>query len=149
MTTRLPADEVAPWRRLWWIALDIGECIARYVFCFGLGWLLLALMGPRGTDTSTLLQVSRWESFQDYVESGAICFLMIGVPSLLIVLVSGCMRKDMDSRKFRRITASVLAFFVWPLLFLNSGPILLGQLAIQLVFALLVMPVPLMRRASL
>ncbi|MBT2384799.1 hypothetical protein [Streptomyces sp. ISL-11] len=84
------------------------------------------------------------ESLRYYLGVAAGMLVMIGLPSLVIALLAGLIRRKMPSQDFRALSAGLLLLPVWPLLFAGTTVILLIQVAVQVVFAVALMPVPLL-----
>ncbi|MEU7109156.1 hypothetical protein ABZ951_29520 [Streptomyces sp. NPDC046215] len=124
----------------------IGRCTASYILVFALGWLLIAATGPRPLKpvSTTFEHESFAESMRYYFGVGVGMLVVIGLPSLIITLVAGLMRKKMGSQDFRALVAGLLLLPVWPLLLVGTNLILLIQVAVQVIFAVALMPVPLL-----
>ncbi|MFI2074998.1 hypothetical protein [Streptomyces triculaminicus] len=90
--------------------------------------------------------LSFWESFGAHLELGAGMFLLSGVPSLLIVVVAGMVRLKKGYQEFRALMMLLLLPPLWPVWFVDTAmPFTLWvEIAVQILFAAFVMPVPLL-----
>ncbi|MCC3769665.1 hypothetical protein [Streptomyces sp. UNOC14_S4] len=124
----------------------IMRCVISYVLVFALGWLLIALTGPRPLKSlsSSFEHSSFGDSLLYYAGAGLTMLVMIGLPSIVIILIAGLLRKKMGSKEFRALVAGLLLLPVWPLLLVGTHLILYIQIGVQVVFAVALMPVPLL-----
>ncbi|MEU1824427.1 hypothetical protein ABZ502_18620 [Streptomyces abikoensis] len=81
-----------------------------------------------------------------YLELGCGMFILTGLPSLLIMTLAGLASRNTEPSKFRMVMAIVLLVPAWPILAMSSEIPALGQIAVQVGYALAVMPVPLVPR---
>ncbi|MCX5385778.1 hypothetical protein [Streptomyces sp. NBC_00083] len=128
----------------------IATCGVRYCVTFGIGWIVTAAVGPPGSDPhhpEAWVAMSRWASFKDYLSAGPGMFLMIGIPSLIILIVVGLRCQRMPSEQIRVMTGFMLLLPLWFLLFAGGALVVLVQGAFQCAFAA-VMPAPLDPRAD-
>lgn len=126
----------------------IGGCILSYVAVFSLCWIVVGLLAPRVTRLGEggRETLSFWESLLSYLELGCGMFILTGLPSLLITILAGLAGRNVEPAKFRGVMAIVLLVPAWPILAMSSEVPALGQVAVQVGFAMLVMPVPLVPR---
>ncbi|GAA2714936.1 hypothetical protein GCM10010315_23130 [Streptomyces luteosporeus] len=124
----------------------MGRCVLAYLAVFMVGWLAIAVTGPRtlkaGSDSFE--HASFGESMLSYCGTAIGMLVLIGIPSVLIALVAGVTRRKMEHQEFRALMAGMLLLPVWPLLFAGTPLILWIQIGVQVVFALTLMPVPLL-----
>lgn len=123
----------------------IRSCVVRYCAAFWIGWIVTAILAQPGSDPhhpDTFVEMSRWESFKDYMSAGPGMFLMIAIPSLIILLVIGCCGQKLPTEQFRVMTGFFLLFPLWFLPFVGDGIMLVTQAVVQGSFAA-VMPGPL------
>ncbi|MFI2074999.1 MULTISPECIES: hypothetical protein [Streptomyces] len=128
---------------------SIGRCLLAYILAFAAGWLVIALVGPRELDprSDSFETLPFWESFEESLRTGLTMFLLIGVPTILIALLAGLAWRTTESGQFRAIMALAFLPPMWPLVG-ASTPLYLGvQTVVQVVFATVLMPVPLIQGA--
>ncbi|MEV5137354.1 hypothetical protein AB0K71_18360 [Streptomyces syringium] len=122
-----------------------------YILVYALAWVAIGLVAPRGATAGpdgNFEDRPLWESFQSYMETGLIFFLFVGIPSIFIIVLTGLSRQAMEPPMFR---AMVTGLILLPTVFLLFGDVveeLLIQVAAQVVFATLVMPVPLIPQSG-
>ncbi|MFG3284841.1 hypothetical protein [Streptomyces sp. NPDC048111] len=100
-----------------WIAV----CAVRYCVTFAIGWIVTAAIAPPGQDPhrpDAFVAMSRWASFKDYLSAGPGIFLLIAVPSLIILLIIGHRGQRMQPEEIRVMTGFLLLL---PTLFLALG----------------------------
>ncbi|MFI6645775.1 hypothetical protein [Streptomyces sp. NPDC050504] len=90
-------------------------------------------------------QSSFWETAGECLSFGGLAFLFTGIPSLAVVLLAGILRRKTESATFRGAIAFTLIFLMLPLTLVSTAYMLFVQLAVQVLFAVFVMPVPLVR----
>ncbi|MEV6778479.1 hypothetical protein [Streptomyces syringium] len=137
------------WRK--GVTWRIARCVLSYLVVYALAWILIGLVAPRETDLASddyFKKLPLWESLLSYLESGITLFLFIGVPSIFIILLTGLARKDMNPPAFRAMVTALILLPTWFLLFGNIVEELLIQVAAQVVFTTLVMPVPLIPQSE-
>lgn len=123
----------------------IQRCAIRYFTAFWIGWTVTAILGRPGQDPhhpDAFMEMSRWDSFKDYLSLGPGMFLMIAVPSLIILMVMGYRGQKLAAEQFRVMTGFFLMIPLWFLPFAGGGIILVTQAVVQGSFAA-VMPGPL------
>lgn len=140
--------------RVFWRLL---VCAGRYVFLFVAGWLVIASTAPRERDPMSvrLGEDTFQATFQEYANLGSLMFAVIGIPSIALVLIAGLVRANagatqakMSTPAFRGMCAFLLSLGAWPLVLGNTGNAWILQVLIQVVFAVWLMPVPLVGNAS-
>ncbi|MEV4442328.1 hypothetical protein AB0K09_25630, partial [Streptomyces sp. NPDC049577] len=95
-------------------------------------------LGPSGLRTPSF-----WESFVTQLELGTGMLLMIAVPSILVILLCGLARQTMDVAAFRTVIAVLLMLPTLILLAADIAIYFWVQAAVQVLFASVIMPVPL------
>ncbi|MEU2951592.1 hypothetical protein [Streptomyces xanthochromogenes] len=126
----------------------IGLCAIRYCATFAIGWVVTAALAPPGEDPhqpDTFAEMSRWASFKDYMSASPGMFLLIAVPSLIILLVIGYRGQKMPAEQFRVTTGALLMIPLWVMLVSGSLLLLVVQVVFQGLFAA-IMPPPLAPR---
>ncbi|MFF7688563.1 hypothetical protein ACFZB6_20705 [Streptomyces syringium] len=137
------------WRK--GVTWRIARCVVSYLVVYALAWIVIGLVAPRETDLTSdgcFKNLPLRESLLSYLESGITFFLLIGIPSIFIILLAGLARKDMDPPAFRAMVTALILLPTWFLLFGNIVEELLIQVAAQVVFATVVMPVPLIPQSE-
>ncbi|MGX8905413.1 hypothetical protein ACR820_09330 [Streptomyces netropsis] len=127
----------------------VFRCVLSYVLIFALAWIIIGLIAPREIDPdpdSIREYLSFWESFLSYLRTGVVIFLLIGVPTIVIVVVAGLLHRRMEPPVFRAMVTFLTLMPTWFLLFSNTVQMLLLQMAAQVLFSTVVMPVPLILR---
>ncbi|MFI8944737.1 hypothetical protein [Streptomyces syringium] len=122
-----------------------------YVLMFALAWVIIGLIAPREVDPDPEAireYLSFWESFLSYLRTGVVMFLLIGTPTIVIVVVAGIFHRKMEPPIFRAVVTVLTLLPTWFLLFSNTVQMLLLQVAAQVAFTTLVMPVPLIPRSE-
>ncbi|MEU3788673.1 hypothetical protein [Streptomyces fructofermentans] len=141
-------EVMSPWRRLGRVGLCIADAVGRYLLVWVAAWLVHALTAPRRHELASYLPRthSYWEDTVHYLWDGSIALvgLMVGIPSLLIVLSFGLLNKRKGA-DFRIRLAGLLLLPAWFLLFQNFVELLVVPVLAQVTFALCLMPVPLVR----
>lgn len=122
-----------------------------YLVVYALAWIIIGLVAPREADLASddyFKKLPLWESLLSYLKSGITFFLFIGIPSIFIILLAGLARENMDPPAFRAMVTALILLPTWFLLFGNIVEELLIQVAAQVVFATVVMPVPLIPQSE-
>ncbi|MER0445458.1 hypothetical protein ABR738_12930 [Streptomyces sp. Edi4] len=142
MTTDV--DNPTPEEKQNWIAL----CAIRYCVTFVIGWIVTAAVGPPGQDPhqpGRFAEMSRWASFKDYMSACPAMFLLIAVPSVVIIMCMGYRGQKMPIEQLRVTTGVLLMLPLWVMLFSGALLPLIVQAAFQGIFAA-TMPAPLAPR---
>ncbi|WP_162890063.1 hypothetical protein [Streptomyces olivoreticuli] len=115
------------------------------MFVFAVGWVFIGLVGPRALEPkfNSFESLPLWESFLEHLHMAVFMCLVVGLPTLIIAISAGLTRHRMEPGKFRAIMAAVLLLPEWLLLAADTPIYLWVQTTIQVVFATVVMPVPL------
>ncbi|MEV4870398.1 hypothetical protein [Streptomyces syringium] len=116
-----------------------------YLLVYALAWVAIGLVVPRET-TSFSEQLSSWDSSLSYLDTGMYCFVLIGLPSIFIIVLAGLCHHEREPPMFRAMVTALILLPTWFLLFGNIVEELLLQVAAQVVFTTLVMPVPMVPR---
>lgn len=144
----MPFVITSPWRRLGRVGLCIADATGRYLLIWVAAWLVYALTAPRQHELVSYLPRTRshWEDTAYYLwdDSIASVGLSVGVPSLLTILLFGLLN-ERKGAAFRIRLAGLLLLPTWFLLFQNFVALLFVPVLAQVVFALCLMPVPLVR----
>lgn len=144
----MPFVITSPWRRLGRVGLCIADATGRYLLIWVAAWLVYALTAPRQHELVSYLPRTRshWEDTAYYLwdDSIASVGLSVGVPSLLIILLFGLLN-ERKGAAFRIRLAGLLLLPTWFLLFQNFVALFFVPVLAQVVFALCLMPVPLVR----
>ncbi|WKU46530.1 hypothetical protein Q3V23_22105 [Streptomyces sp. VNUA116] len=124
----------------------ILHCVLLYFLVFELGWLAIGMTTPRswGRSDGTAGSVTFSEAALGSLASGASVFLIVGLPSLVIVLIAGLTRKGTDLYAFRILISLLLILPLWPFMLAGTPLMLFIQFAAQVVYAMVLMPVPLL-----
>lgn len=104
---------------------------------------VMRLLGHRssGSTMRYLTRKNLWGSFLGYMEGAPGMFLMIGVPSLiLLVLISGRMGTSAPD-EFRAFAATLLVIPVLVLFLVGTWVMVAIQVVAQIIFAAIIMPV--------
>ncbi|MFI8965636.1 hypothetical protein ACIGO8_26395 [Streptomyces sp. NPDC053493] len=135
----------SPWRGLGAVGLRLADVAARYVLAYLAAWLAVGLTTPRVTDS--------WQDPSEFPSRGALVLEHLGfaldmvwviaVPSVLISWLCALFG-ERTGTAFRARLAGLLLLPLWFLLFASTAHMLLFLALGHLVFALVVMPVPLM-----
>ncbi|MFF5126084.1 hypothetical protein ACFY41_03990 [Streptomyces syringium] len=133
----------ATWRQ--GVTWRIVRCVLLYLLVYAMAWTAIGLLAPRGT-TASFEQLSRWGSSLSYLDTGVYCFVLIGLPSIFIIVLTGLSHHEMEPPKFRAMVTVLILLPTWFLLFGNIVEELVIQVAAQGVFTTFVMPVPLIPR---
>ncbi|MFF3055829.1 hypothetical protein [Streptomyces sp. NPDC057909] len=138
----------SPWRRLGRVGVCIADAIGRYLLTCVAAWLVYALTAPRRHELVSYLPRTRsyWEDTVYYLRDDSIAWvgLIVGIPSLLMILLFGLLN-ERKGAAFRIRLAGLLLLPTWFLLFQNFVALLFVPVLAQVVFALCLMPVPLVR----
>ncbi|MEU8832738.1 hypothetical protein [Streptomyces sp900116325] len=144
----MPFAITSPWRRLGRVGLCLADATGRYLLIWVAAWLVYALTAPRQHELVSYLPRTRsyWEDTAYYLRDDSIACvgLAVGSPSLLIILLFGLLN-ERKGVAFRIRLAGLLLLPAWFLLFQNFVALLFVPLLAQIVFALCLMPVPLVR----
>jgi hypothetical protein len=144
----MPFVITSPWRRLNRVGLCLADATGRYLLIWVAAWLVYALTAPRQHELVSYLPRTRsyWEDTAYYLRDDSIACvgLAVGIPSLLIILLFGLLN-ERKGAAFRIRLAGLLLLPAWFLLFQNFVALLFVPLLAQIVFALCLMPVPLVR----
>ncbi|MFI1210330.1 hypothetical protein ACH4UV_22295 [Streptomyces sp. NPDC020802] len=144
----MPFVVTPPWRRLGRVGLCVADAVGRYLLIWVAAWLVHALTAPRRHELVSHLPSthSYWEDTAHYLWDGSIASvgLMVGIPSLLVILLFGLLN-ERKGAAFRIRLAGLLLLPTWFLLFQNSAALLFVPVLAQVAFALCLMPVPLVR----
>ncbi|MFF5005047.1 hypothetical protein ACFY3G_19755 [Streptomyces phaeochromogenes] len=144
----MPFVVTSPWHRLGRVGLCIADAVGRYLLIWVAAWLVYALTAPRQDELVSYLPRTRsyWEDTAHYLWDDSIAWvgLMVGVPSLLVILLFGLLN-NRKGAAFRIRLAGLLLLPTWFLLFQNFVALLLVPVLAQVAFALCLMPVPLVR----
>ncbi|MEU5296720.1 hypothetical protein [Streptomyces umbrinus] len=144
----MPFVVTSPWHRLGRVGLCIADAVGRYLLIWVAAWLVYALTAPRQHELASYLPRTRsyWEDTAYYLwdDSIASVGLMVGIPSLLVILLFGLLNKRKGAA-FRIRLAGLLLLPTWFLLFQNFVALLFVPVLTQVAFALCLMPVPLVR----
>ena len=93
----MPFAVTSPWRRLGRVGLCIADAVGRYLLIWVAAWLVYALTAPRRHELASYLPRthSYWEDTAHYLWDGPIAWvgLMVGIPSLLVILLFGLLNK--------------------------------------------------------
>ncbi|MFD9440162.1 hypothetical protein ACFWBR_26495 [Streptomyces sp. NPDC060006] len=126
----------------------MADAVGRYLLIWVAAWLVHALTAPRRHELVSYLPRthSYWEDTASYLWDGSIASvgLMVGIPSLLVILLFGLLN-ERKGAAFRIRLAGLLLLPAWFLLFQNSAALLFVPVLAQVTFALCLMPVPLVR----
>ncbi|MER5563083.1 hypothetical protein ABT071_31255 [Streptomyces sp. NPDC002506] len=117
---------------------------------FAIGWIVTAIIARPGADPHRLdafVEMSRWASFKDQLSAAPGMFVLIAVPSLIILLIIGYSGQNMPAERIRIMTGFLLLVPLWFLLIAGDEIILVTQIAFQGLFAA-VMPPPLAPRGD-
>lgn len=144
----MPFVTTSPWRRLGRVGVCIADATGRYLLTWVAAWLVYALTAPRRHELVSHLPrtSSYWEDTVYYLRDDSIAWvgLIVGVPSLLMILLFGLLN-ERKGAAFRIRLAGLLLLPTWFLLFQNFVALLFVPVLAQVVFALCLMPVPLVR----
>ncbi|MCX4583910.1 hypothetical protein [Streptomyces sp. NBC_01481] len=144
----MPFVITSPWRRLGRVGLCLADATGRYLLIWVAAWLVYALTAPRQHELVSYLPRTRsyWEDTAYYLWDDSIAWvgLAVGIPSLLIILLFGLFN-ERKGMAFRIRLAGLLLLPTWFLLFQNFVALLFVPVLAQIVFALCLMPVPLVR----
>ncbi|MET9364494.1 hypothetical protein ABZX93_26745 [Streptomyces sp. NPDC006632] len=122
----------------------LRTCAVRYCAVFGIGWIVTAVCGPPGDDPhqpGRFVEMSRFDSFKDYMSAAPGFFLWIGVPSLLILMVMACRARKVPMEQLRVQTG---LFLLLPLCFVlvAGGAIIVLIQVVALAGFVALIPVP-------
>lgn len=144
----MPFVITSPWRRLGRVGLCLADATGRYLLIWVAAWLFYALTAPRQYELVSYLPRTRsyWEDTAYYLwdDSFAWVGVAVGIPSLLIILLFGLLN-ERKGAAFRIRLAGLLLLPTWFLLFQNFVALLFVPVLAQIVFALCLMRVPLVR----
>ncbi|MFI9305217.1 hypothetical protein [Streptomyces triculaminicus] len=113
---------------------------------FTAAWMGIGIAAPRELDpaSNSFERLPFWESVLSYLELGVGMLIIIGIPSVILFLLAGLVRRDMESQGFRAMMAFLLLLPTWPLWFADIPIMFWIQAGAQVVFATCLMPVPLL-----
>ncbi|MFE9868346.1 hypothetical protein ACFYPZ_37660 [Streptomyces sp. NPDC005506] len=144
----MPLAITSPWRRLGRVGLCLADATGRYLLTWVAAWLVYALTAPRQHELESYLPRIRsyWEDTAYYLRDDSVAWvgLMVRIPSLLIILLFGLLN-ERKGAAFRFRLAGLLLLPTWFLLFQDFVALLFVPVLAQVVFALCLMPVPLVR----
>ncbi|MFK8909270.1 hypothetical protein [Streptomyces sp. YS-3] len=112
---------------------------------FWVGWTVTAVFAQPGYasgQSETFEKMSRWESFKDHMSASPGMFLLIAVPSLILLLLIGYRGQAMPKMKLRTVAGVLLMLPLWFLLIAGDGTMLATQIAVQGLFAAVAIPAP-------
>lgn len=115
---------------------------------FVIGWAVTAAVAPPGQDPhqpGTFAEMSRWASFKDFMSACPAMFLLIAVPSLVIILLIGNRGQKMPAEQLKVTTGILLLIPLWAMLVSGALISLVIQGVFQGIFAAM-MPAPLAPR---
>ncbi|GHG65758.1 hypothetical protein [Streptomyces griseocarneus] len=134
------------WDRLRIVLRRLSGCALSYVLVFAAAWVVIGIAAPRELDpaSNSFGRLPFWESVLSYLELGVGMLIIIGIPSLLLILLAGLVRREKDPHGFRVMMAFLLLLPTWPLWFADIPIMFWLQAGAQVVFAACLMPVPLL-----
>ncbi|MFJ9776079.1 hypothetical protein ACIRVF_33395 [Kitasatospora sp. NPDC101157] len=121
----------------------IATCAVRYAMVFTVGWMAISLTAPRMSDRADGYGARKnlWGSFLGYMEGAPGMFLMIGVPSLILLALISRRRGTSAPDEFRAFAAALLVIPVLGLFPVGTWVMIAIQVVVQILFAAIIMPV--------
>lgn len=121
----------------------IATCAVRYAVVFMVGWMAISLTAPRMSDRAGGYGARKtlWGSFLGYMEGAPGMFLMIGVPSLILLALISRRRGTSAPDEFRAFSAALLVIPALVLFLVGTWVMVAIQMAVQILFAAIIMPV--------
>ncbi|MFD7597217.1 hypothetical protein ACFV6D_29820 [Kitasatospora sp. NPDC059812] len=121
----------------------ISACVVRYAVVFMVGWMAVSLTAPRMSDRAGGYGARKtlWGSFLGYMEGAPGMFLMIGVPSLILLALISRRRGTSAPDEFRAFAAALLVIPALVLFLAGTWVMVAIQVVVQILFAAIIMPV--------
>ncbi|MEU3874039.1 MULTISPECIES: hypothetical protein [Streptomyces] len=122
----------------------VTACVLQYLLAFVVGWAFIAAVGPRAADpeSDSFATLPFWESLLKNLDQIPGMLLIIGLPTIVIAVFAGALRRTMEPGSFRALMAALVLLPEWLLLFADHAIYLGVQTVVQLLFAFVIMPVP-------